>query len=323
MADKKLSKPSPITQKPCVVPKHTISRVANNETELKTVADAQRERTNWAGSILGIPQVWQVTQGEGVKVAVLDTGIDSDHQDLAAAIIDTADFTGDGIEDANGHGTHCAGVIGARLNGVGFVGVAPKSELLVAKVLANNGSGAYEWIANGVYWAVDNDADIISMSLGGPVSDPELYRAIQYALFYGVHVICAAGNDGGLGTNTIGYPGRYGGVITVASHDRNGNPSGFSSKGGEVDVMAPGSDIWSTYKNGGYAELSGTSMATPFVAGLAALIVAKHKQSGSHNTPLHNNEDLKNHLLFMAAHPGYHDNRAGYGPLNPFSYFAQ
>lgn len=305
----------------CSIPKYFVLKKANDEHALQQYSDEQPERINWAGSILGIPDVWRLTQGDGVKVAVLDTGIDPDHQDFVDAIAEAKDFTGDGIEDENGHGTHCAGVIGARLNGVGFVGVAPRSKLLVGKVLANNGNGAYSWITEGIYWAVDSGANIISMSLGGPTSDPEMYSAIQYALFHGVHVICAAGNEGALYSNSIGYPGRYGGVITVASHDRNGNPSGFSSKGGEVDIMAPGSDIWSTYKHGGYAELSGTSMATPFVAGLSALIVAKHNQSQSNDTPLANNEDLKNHLLRMATHPGYHDNQSGYGPLRPFSYF--
>ena len=321
MAKRSIKKKSKAVKLDCTLPTFKVSRRAKNEKELGKLAEDQPERINWAGSILGIPDVWSVTQGEGTKVAILDTGIDTDHPDLANAIIDTKDFTNDGIEDANGHGTHCAGIVGARLNGVGFVGVAPKSDLLIGKVLDNNGSGAYSWITDGIYWAVDSGANIISMSLGGPGSDPDMYQAIQYALFYGVHVICAAGNEGSLYTNSIGYPGRYGGVITVASHDYNGNPSGFSSKGGEVDLMAPGSDIWSTYKDGGYAELSGTSMATPFVAGLAALIVAKHTKSNSNNTPLDNNEDLRNHLLRMATHPGYHDNQSGYGPLQPFNYF--
>ncbi|NET48882.1 MAG: S8 family peptidase [Merismopedia sp. SIO2A8] len=304
------------------LPHIKVHRKVANGNELTVVAQQEEERVNWAGTILGIPNVWSQTMGQGIKIAVLDTGIDLDHPDLVDGIIDTKDFTGDGVEDINGHGTHCAGIIGARLNNVGFVGVAPRSELLIAKVLGNDGSGAFAWIADGVLWAVEQGADIISMSLGGPVSSHRLYQAIQVALAKGVMVICAAGNEGSLFQNSIGYPGRYGGVITVASHDENGNRSGFSSRGGEIDVMGPGSNIWSTYVDGGYAELSGTSMATPFVAGLSALLLSKHRQPGnSNNTPIDNNEDLKNHLLRMAAHPGYHSNETGYGPLQPFQYF--
>lgn len=316
-----LKKKAQTAKTECGLPSFKVIEEVTNEKQLGKLAEEMPERINWAGSILGLPDVWKLTQGEGAKVAILDTGVDTDHPDLADAIIDTKDFTGDGIEDENGHGTHCAGIVGARLNGVGFVGVAPKAQLLTGKVLGNNGRGAYSWITEAIYWATESKANVISMSLGGSGSDPELYKAIQYALFHGVFVICAAGNEGMLFTNSIGYPGRYGGVITVASHDYNGNPSGFSSRGGEVDVMAPGSNIWSTYKNGGYAELSGTSMATPFVAGLAALIAAKHNKSRTNNTPLDNNEDMRNHLLRMATHPGYHDNQSGYGPLQPFSYF--
>lgn len=305
------------------LPRVKVHQQAANSTELALVAKGDREQVNWAGSILGIPEVWSQTMGEGVKVAVLDTGIDLDHPDLEEGIVATEDFTGDGVEDINGHGTHCAGIIGARLNQTGFVGVAPKVDLLVGKVLGNDGSGAFHWIADGVLWAVEQGASIISMSLGGPYSSNRLYQAIHVALAKGAMVICAAGNEGSLFQNSIGYPGRYGGVLTVASHDENGNRSGFSSRGGEIDVMAPGSNIWSTFKDGGYAELSGTSMAAPFVAGLAALIVSKHQSTDQNDTPLENNEDLKNHLLWMAAHPGYHDNEAGYGPLQPFQYFGR
>lgn len=189
-------------------------------------------------------------------------------------------------------------------------------------MLASDGRGDLSWIADGIEWAAEQGAHIISLSLGGPISSHLLYQAIHSALTKGVFIVCAAGNEGSLFQNSIGYPGRYGGVITVAAHDNNGNRSGFSSRGGEIDVMAPGSNIWSTYKDGGYAELSGTSMATPFVAGLAALIVSKHMMEPHNNTPLQNNEDLKNHLLWMAAHPGYHENETGYGPLQPFQYFA-
>ena len=301
------------------LPDVEIGRFAKDEAELEQIT-TQRDRGNWATFLTRLPEVWQRTMGTGVRVAVLDTGIDTNHPDLQAAIADTRDFTGDGIEDANGHGTHCAGIIGARLNGVGFVGAAPKCKLLIGKVLGNNGSGSFQGIAEGVDWAVEQGAHIISMSLGGPSSSPLLYRSIAMALAKGVHVICAAGNSGNMFSNSIGFPGRYGGVITVASHDRNGNPSGFSSHGGELDFMAPGSDIWSTYKNGGYQELSGTSMATPFVAGISALIVSKHIHTPmqDQNTPIFNCADLRSHLLAMAAHPGYHDSERGYGPLLPF-----
>ena len=304
------------------LPRITVHQEVTDISGLKAASETQRERINWAESLLGIPNVWTSTMGEGVKVAVLDTGIDPDHPDLETAIIGTKDFTGDGIEDQNGHGTHCAGIIGARFNEVGFVGAAPKSELLIGKVLANDGRGSLSWIADGIDWAVEQGAHIISLSLGGPSSSNRLFQAIHTALAKGVFVICAAGNEGSLFQNSIGFPGRYGGVITVAAHDTNGNRSGFSSRGGEIDVMAPGSNIWSTYKNGEYAELSGTSMATPFVAGLAALIASKHMKEPKNNTPLQNNEDLRDHLLWMTAHPGYHDNETGYGPLQPFQYFA-
>jgi subtilisin len=304
------------------LPRITIHQEVPDISGLKAASETQSERINWAESLLGIPDVWSSTMGEEVKVAVLDTGIDPDHPDLETAIIGTKDFTGDGIEDENGHGTHCAGIIGARFNEVGFVGAAPKSELLIGKVLANDGRGSLSWIADGIDWAVEQGAHIISLSLGGPSSSNRLFQAIHTALAKGVFVICAAGNEGSLFQNSIGYPGRYGGVITVAAHDTNGNRSGFSSRGGEIDVMAPGSNIWSTYKHGEYAELSGTSMATPFVAGLAALITSKHLKEPKNNTPLQNNEDLRDHLLWMTAHPGYHDNETGYGPLQPFQYFA-
>ena len=303
-----------------VLPLYRVIKQVKDDKELQKLNPDQREYLTWPHIRLNIPDVWSQTQGEGVRVAVLDTGIDTDHPDLSGQIVSTKDFTGEGIEDVNGHGTHCAGIIAAKLNDVGFIGVAPKTELIIGKVLANDGSGSYDWISDGVLWAFEEGADVISMSLGGPDSTPELFNSIHHVLAQGGKIICAAGNDGSLYTNNVGYPGKYGGVITVASHDYNGNPSGFSSRGGELDFMAPGDGIWSTYTNGGYRQLSGTSMATPYVAGLAALIISKHKQLGG-ETPIHNNEDLRNHLIWMASHPGYFTSDEGYGALLPFKYF--
>lgn len=282
---------------------------------------SREERLRWSESLLRLPLAWRQTQGEGVKVAILDTGIDADHPDLEGAVVDARDFTGEGIEDLNGHGTHCAGIVAARANGVGFIGAAPKAALIAVKVLDRNGQGTLARVAAGIDWAVEAGADILSLSLAAERDDRTLYRAVHAALAAGRCVIAAAGNSGALGANTIGYPGRYGSVVTVAAHDAMGHPSGFSSRGPEIDFMAPGQEIWSTWKEGGWAQLSGTSMAAPFVAGIAALILAKHRRPGRHATPVHDNEDLKEHLLRMAAHPGWHDPARGHGPLLPFAYF--
>ncbi len=300
------------------LPPVRIHRVLRSRAGLVRTTGSEREQLRWGETLLRLPLVWRQTSGAGVRVAILDTGIDTDHPDLRDAIDETRDFTGDGIEDRNGHGTHTAGIVGARRNDIGFVGVAPECRLLIGKVLPDSGAGSLDVLAQGIEWAVERGAHIVSMSLGSPAGSPRLYEAVHTALARGVVLICAAGNSGALGRQNVGYPARYGSVIAVAAHDRNGIPSGFSSRGAEIDFMAPGEEIWSTWKDGGYAKLSGTSMATPFVAGVAALVLAKHLGPGFHRTPIANCDDMREHLLRMAAHPGYHDMAAGYGPLLPF-----
>ncbi len=290
---------------------------------LAPLATHRGERLRWAEQLLRLPEVWRRTQGQGVRIAVLDTGIDPDHPDLAGGIEQARDFTGEGIEDHNGHGTHCAGIIAARRNEIGFIGSAPMASLLIGKVLRSSGGGSLDAVVAALHWAVEERVDIISISLGADRGGARLFEAVHRALANGVIVICAAGNSGALFTNGIGYPGRYGSVITVAAHDRHGQPSGFSSRGAEIDFMAPGQDIWSTYRQGGYAKLSGTSMAAPFVAGLAALVLAKHRTAGHHTSPIDNCADMREHLLRMAAHPGHHDGARGHGPLLPFAYFVR
>lgn len=305
-----------------MLPKFKVEKIARKESYLERLSQTRQERLRWHEALLQLPSVWRQTRGQGVRVAVLDTGIDTKHPDLQGAVIGSRDFTGEGIEDGNGHGTHCAGIIAARQNRVGFIGAAPEAELLIGKVLRNDGRGWLGWITAGINWAVDQGADIISMSLGGPGTTDSLHSAVHGALAEGVVIMCAAGNSGQIYSNSMGYPARFGSVIAVGSHDHNGMPSGFSSRGGEIDFLAPGDGIWSTYKNGSYARLSGTSMATPFAAGLAALILAKHRDQARNRTPINNNEDMRQHLLRMAAHPGHHDSARGYGPLLPFNYFA-
>ena len=289
-------------------------------SHLKT--EVLRDNSNWAQDIWMVPELWRQSLGAGVKVAVLDTGIDLNHADFKNSVISHRDFTGTGIQDGDGHGTHCAGIVGARGGKDGFTGIAPSCDLIIGKVVDNQGRGSLDQLSEGIAWAVEEGAEIISISLGYPFHNNRLHKIIHEALAKGATICAAAGNSGSMNPVNIDYPGIYGGLITVGAHDEYGNPTGFSSRGGELDVLAPGKEVFSTYKDQGYASLSGTSMATPMVAGLCALILAKHKKNPNNRTPVENCDDLRQHLLRMAAHNGYHSNTSGYGPIVPLRNFS-
>ncbi|AZU61901.1 S8 family peptidase [Neobacillus mesonae] len=228
------------------------------------------------------PQVWEKTKGQGITIAILDTGCDVTHPDLKDRIIGGRNFTNDDkgnqdiYMDYNGHGTHVAGTVAATENQMGVVGVAPEANLLIVKVLDRHGSGQYEWIIKGIHFAIEQKVDIISMSLGGPADVPALHEAIQKAVTNNILVVCAAGNegDGQDSTDELGYPGAYNEVISVGAINLERSISEFSNSNKELDLVAPGENILSTYLNGKFARLSGTSMATPHVSGALALIKA-------------------------------------------------
>lgn len=278
------------------------------------------EVLDWGLDLLGIPDIWNTTQGEGVKVCILDTGIDYKHPDLKDAIVGMKDFTGSrsGPMDMQKHGTHVAGIIGARANNSGVVGVAPKCDILIGKVLDDNGMGTLDNLVDGIEWALSENADIISMSLGAPSEYSRLNSIIQKAYNNGKILIAAAGNGGRFKENTISYPAKYTECIAVGSVDRSFKRSLFSSYGRELDIMAPGDNVYSTIPGGIYGKLSGTSMATPFVAGICALILSKHK-SGAGRTPIHNNKDMLEHLIKSCKDLGDRgfDAENGYGLINP------
>lgn len=279
------------------------------------------ESIDWSLAAYGIPDLWKQTRGAGETVAVLDTGCDLDHEDLKGQIDAAEDFSGSkyGPQDMQGHGTHVAGTIAAIAgNQVGVAGVAPKARLLVGKVLDDSGRGSSRNIAKGIDWAVKHGASIISMSLGGPQSDPFTEGAIREANRAGVFVICAAGNDGR--PDSVNWPARHPGAIAVSAVDRNGRLASFSSRGEEVDIAAPGQDITSCYPGNRYAKLSGTSMATPYVSGVVALTLSKHRQQGG-QTPLATVDDLRQHLAKTAtdAGPTGKDPNYGWGLINPAS----
>lgn len=259
------------------------------------VAEVEQEREGWGLGDKGIraSAAWAVTRGKGVRVAILDSGIDAEHPELKGRVVAVKDFTGSrtGATDVIGHGTHCAGIVGMARNGKGYVGVATECDLLAGKVLGDDGSGDFNWLRAGIDWAVEQKADVISMSLGsGPDPTPPdkfmptLRQSIQKAVNAGIIVLAAAGNDGGP-ADRVGYPGKYPEVITVAATDINQYVAGFSSRGSAVDVAAPGDNIISCLPNGRYAEWDGTSMATPMAAGVAALYVADARATGRAPTP--------------------------------------
>jgi serine protease len=280
---------------------------------------------------ISLPEAWELSTGSvEVTVAVIDTGIDLDHPDLTGQLVEGTDVVGDdedyfpGADDRNGHGTHVAGIIGATTNnGVGIAGVNWNISLMPIRVLDSSGIGNNQTISAGIVWAVNHGADIINLSVGSFSNDPMLQRAVDYAYDAGVTIIAASGNDG---KNSLRYPAAYKNTISVGSINYNYNRSYFSNYGTVLDFVAPGEYIYSTVPSGltgysyqmtdprGYEYSDGTSMATPHVTGVAALILARARAAGNNLTP----EQLKEELRLTAQDLGDkgRDDQFGYGLIN-------
>ena len=215
--------------------------------------------------------------GVGITVCVVDTGINYNHLDLNANYVSGYDFVNGDSDplDDNGHGTHVSGTIAAEADAAGVIGVAPGAKLIVAKVLDSAGSGSYSNVIAGINWCKDNSAKVISMSLGGSSGSTALQSAVDTAYANNILVVAAAGNSGnfkGKG-DSVGYPAKYNSVIAVAATDSNDKRASWSSTGSKVEISAPGVSVTSTWLGTtGYNTISGTSMATPHVSGVAALI---------------------------------------------------
>jgi len=254
--------------------------------------------------------------GDNVKVAVVDTGIDYTHPQLSGIYKGGFDFVNNDNDpmDDNYHGTHCAGTVAAKRDNVGVVGVAPNIDLYGVKVLDSAGSGSYSAIIAGLEWCVDNQIQVVSMSLGSagyPGSQTE--AAFASANAAGVVIVTSAGNDGTTNTSAdnVGYPARFDSCIAVASTTDSDARSGFSSTGSTVEIAAPGSDILSTipmvyagsnYGNPPFALLSGTSMACPHVAGVAALVISAGITDA--NSDLRINDEVRSLLQLTAEDLG-------------------
>lgn len=260
-------------------------------------------------------EAWPSSQGEGVRVAVVDTGIDFKHPDLVANYRGGVSFVPGAVTpmDDHGHGTHCAGTIAAPINGLGVVGVAPSAYLYAVKVLNSAGSGAFSQIISGIDWCIQNRMHIVSMSLGGGGAPAALQTICNTAWAKGLLIVAAAGNSGPPSSpagSTVLFPAKYRNVIAVSAIDSANAIASFSSRGAEVDICAPGVNVLSTTKGGGYGNMSGTSMACPHVSGAAAVVWGAHRFA--------TNEQIWNLLAFHVDNlgpPGW-DANFGYGRVN-------
>jgi len=234
----------------------------------------------WALSSFPFSALWACSKGAGITVGIVDSGVQGDHPDLAGRVLGGASIQGGvvtpngGTTDVNGHGTHVAGIIGAGINGVGIVGVAPEVTILPVRVLDSNGVGANSDIGAGITWAADHGANVINISIGSNTNSQSVSSAVDYAVQRGVTVVAAAGNNHQQNPPDVPqYPAALDSTVAVAALSQSGGIAGYSTNGTYVDVAAPGSNIWSSVPPGTWGTKSGTSMASPHVAALIALIL--------------------------------------------------
>lgn len=291
---------------------------------LPTFATAVPAYRQWDYTALRLSEIHAYRTGLGITVAVIDSGVNRTGTDLdgtnldgSKQVLDGCDWvtsptnvcTGTGVVDENGHGTHVAGIIAAQNDGEGITGVAPGSTILPLRVLDANGSGYLTDVAAAIDYAVANRAKVINMSLGGTVDYYLIKNAVDNALAKGVIVVAAAGNSGP--TNSLpSYPAAYESVIAVAATDSDGVVASYSNQGSYLDIAAPGTSIISTYLTG-YASLSGTSMASPHVAGVVALMLESGIQVANIKSQIQSTADKSS--------PRNDLNRYGAGLVNAYA----
>ena len=253
---------------PVAVPKASVASVTGDGPAIKTTFPMNGEKP-WGIDDLKLDIIWKITQGEDVKVAVIDTGINYNHPDLKDNYAGgyNALKPGTSAKDDHGHGTHVAGIIAAIKDGKGVVGVAPKAKLYGIKAMRKDGTGEMSAMVRAVQWAIDNKMNVVNMSISVADNFEALHKALIDAEAHGITVVCSAGNDSG----PVNYPAKYKETIAVSASSPHGFYAPFTSHGPEIDVMAPGMYVPSTSIDGKYQEMHGTSQAAPHIAGLAAL----------------------------------------------------
>lgn len=264
---------------------NNVTFTAADNTDLKILsedADTSDNFEQWNLEPIQVKQAWKEgLTGKNVKIAVIDSGI-SPHDDLSISGGYSAVSYTSSYKDDNGHGTHVAGIIGAKHNGYGIDGVAPEAQIYAVKALDQNGSGDLQGLLKGIDWSIANGMDIVNMSLGTSSDSQILHDAMDKAYEKGVLLVAASGNDGN--GKPVNYPAAYSSVVAVSATDQHNQLSAFSTTGNEVEFSAPGTDITSTYLHQYYATGSGTSQATPHAAAMFALL--KQRDPGNTNVQL-------------------------------------
>lgn len=231
---------------------------------------------DWGVKAINVPKVWEYTKGEDVKVVVVDSGVDMNHPDLKDKIKGTINVYNKStrlVTDNYGHGSHVAGLIVGEKTGV-----APNAELYVVNSLNSSGIGGAREILDGITYAININADILCMSLGINKILPQIIESrLKKAYYQGITIVCATGNNG---IHSVAYPASYDFVVGVGGVNQKLERADFSNYGFDVDIVAPAVDILSTWKDGKYAYMSGTSTASPLVAGGLALVKSYYKKQG-------------------------------------------
>lgn len=275
----------------------------------------------WELKKFNIPSVWTKSKGDGVVVAVIDTGCDLQHKDLIDNLLPGKNFVNKNRDpiDGAGHGTHVASTIAASDNGFGMVGVAPEAKIIPIKALGDDGSGTMGAVADAIYWAANHGGvDFITMSLGSPAPSKPIEEAISFANQKGCIVFCAAGNSGE--NSDIMYPAKYNKTIAIGAIDESMNRTSFTCSGEDLDFLAPGHNILGCVPGNRYANMSGTSMSNPFAVGCACLLLSYNNKYHKYNLTTY--EDYIN--VFKNNALSLNDSRykgikkyQGYGIINP------
>ncbi|MCD1260078.1 S8 family serine peptidase [Paenibacillus athensensis] len=278
----------------------------DQKAKLLDIPDAYAEPASLAYEALQGEQLRAAgITGSGIKIALIDSGVSSNHPDLHIA--GGTSFLGSSYEDDQGHGTQIAGIINGQLNGFGIKGLAPDAELYAIKVFDSQGNGSYSDIIAAIDWAIDNHMQIINMSFGGQINSEALQNALKEAQNAGILVFAAAGNDG---AERIDFPAQYPTAVAVGALDENLTRSSFSNFGDKLELVAPGQNIYTTSLNGAYRSVSGTSFATAFAVASAADVWSSHLEWTAQQVRL----SLLNSAESLGEKKDF-----GYGVINPLA----